>query len=130
MNAHARLAWLAACASLIALILLGVAWELFLAPLKPGGSWWVLKVVPLMAALRGVLNARRYTLQWSTLAIWLYAAEGATRAYTDSGASAGLAGAELVVALGYFGAAVACLRSMRGGATAATPTRQEPGSPR
>ena len=108
--APARLAWLAACASLIALIFLCVAWELFLAPLRPGGSWLVLKVLPALAALRGVLNARPYTLQWSTLMIWLYAAEGATRSYTDKGMGAGLAGAELVLAFTYFGAAVACLR--------------------
>jgi uncharacterized membrane protein len=109
----ARTAWLAACASLIALIFLCVAWELFLAPVKPGGSWLVLKVVPLLAALRGVLNARRYTLQWSTLAIWLYAAEGAARIYTDDGVGATLAGAELALSLAYFAAVVACLRLTR-----------------
>lgn len=109
----ARGAWLGACASLIALIFVCVAWELFLAPLKPGGSWWVLKVLPLLAALRGVLNARRYTLQWSTLAIWLYAGEGATRLYTDAGLSAKLAAAELALALVYFAAAVAALRLTR-----------------
>jgi uncharacterized membrane protein len=109
----ARHAWLAACASLIALILLDVAWELVLAPLKPGGSWMVLKVVPLMAPLFGVLHARRYTIQWSTLLIWLYAAEGAARAYTDHGWSARLAAAELALALAYFAAAVSFLRASR-----------------
>ena len=108
-----RAAWLAACATLVALIFLCVAWELFVAPLRPGGSWLVLKVVPLMAALRGVLNGRRYTFQWSTLMIWLYAAEGATRIYTDAGRGAVLAGIELALALGYFAAAVACVRSTR-----------------
>lgn len=108
-----RAAWLAACATLIALILLDVAWELVLAPLKPGGSWLVLKALPLMAPLFGVLHARRYTLQWSTLLIWLYAAEGAARAYTDRGLSAGLAGAELALSLAYFGAAVSFLRAAR-----------------
>ena len=108
-----RWAWLAACACLIALIFLCVAWELFLAPIRPGGSWLVLKVVPLLVALRGVLDARRYTLQWSTLVIWLYAAEGAMRIYTDKGTGAALAGVELTLALGYFAAAVACLRTAR-----------------
>ena len=89
------------------------AWELFLAPLHPKGSWLVLKVVPLLAALRGVLNGRRYTFQWTTLLIWLYAAEGAMRVYTDRGMGAGLAGAELALALGYFAAAVAYLRATR-----------------
>ncbi len=98
---------------LVALIFLGVAWELFLAPLKPGGSWLALKILPLLVPLFGVLRGRRYTYQWSTLLIWLYFAEGATRAYSDSGLAARLAGAEVVLALGYFLAAVAYLRSTR-----------------
>lgn len=103
-------AWLGAVGSLTALIFLCVAWELFLAPLKPGGSWLVLKALPLLAPLMGVLHGRRYTFQWSTLLIWLYAAEGATRAFTDRGLAAALAGAELALALAYFGFAVAWLR--------------------
>jgi uncharacterized membrane protein len=106
-----RTAWLAACATLIALILLLVAWEAFLAPLKPGGSWLLLKALPLLAALFGVLRGRRYTFQWSTLLIWLYVAEGAMRAYTDLGLSAQLALAEALLALGYFAAAVIFLRA-------------------
>ena len=108
-----RRAWLAASAALIALILLCLAWELWLAPLKPGGSWLVLKVLPLLAPLFGVLRGRRYTFQWSTLLIWLYAAEGAARAMTDGGLAARLAIAELALALAYFAAAVAYLRSTR-----------------
>jgi uncharacterized membrane protein len=108
-------AWLCACAALIALILVSLAWELWLAPLRPGGSWLVLKVLPLLAPLFGVLRGRRYTFQWSTLLIWLYAAEGATRAMTDAGVGAQLALTELVLALAYFAAAVAYLRSTRAG---------------
>jgi uncharacterized membrane protein len=102
----------AAAACLGALILLGVAWEIFVAPIRPGGSWLVLKVVPLLAALPGVLRGRRYTVQWSTLVIWLYAAEGATRAYTDPGIGAALALAELLLSIAYFFAAVRWLRTM------------------
>ena len=102
----------AATACLVALVFLGVAWELFLAPIRPGGSWLVLKVVPLMAALPGVLRERRYTVQWTTLVIWLYAAEGATRAYTDAGLGAALALAEFLLAVAYFYAAVAWLKVM------------------
>jgi uncharacterized membrane protein len=108
-------AWLAACASLIALIFLCIAWELVLAPLRPGGTWPALKALPLLAPLFGVLHERRYTFQWSTLLIWLYVAEGATRAYSDSGTSARLAALEAVLALGYFAAAVAWLRATRAG---------------
>lgn len=104
---------LAASALLIALVFLGLAWELFLAPLKPGGSWLVLKVLPLLAPLMGVLRGNRYTYQWSTLLIWLYVAEGATRAFTDTGLSARLGFVESVLAVAYFGAAVAYLRATR-----------------
>ena len=110
-----RAAWLAACASLVALVFLCLAWELFLAPVRPGGSWLALKALPLLAPLFGVLRARRYTFQWSTLLIWAYAAEGATRIYTDQGAAAGLAAVELFLALAYFLSAVAWLRSSKKG---------------
>jgi uncharacterized membrane protein len=113
--ARAHAAWIAAIGCLVGVIFLGVAWELFLAPLKPGGSWLVLKVVPLLAPLPGVLRGRRYTFQWSTLLIWLYAAEGATRTFTDAGPAARLAAVELALSLGYFGAAVAYLRSRGAG---------------
>ena len=61
-----------AVGSLLALIALCVAWELVLAPLRPGGSWLVLKVVPLLLPLRGVLKRDLYTMQWSSMLILLY----------------------------------------------------------
>jgi uncharacterized membrane protein len=108
-----KAAWLAACATLIALIFLALAWELFLAPLRPGGTWLALKALPLLVPLFGVLHAKRYTFQWTTLFIWFYAAEGATRAFTDQGLSARLAGIECALSLAYFAAAVLFLRSGR-----------------
>lgn len=110
-----RASRLAASSTLIGLIFLCLSWELFLAPLRPGGSWAVLKVLPLLAPLFGVLRGRRYTYQWSTLLIWLYAAEGATRAYTDRGLSAQLATAEALLSAAYFAFAVAYVRSTRVG---------------
>ena len=112
---RSKAAWLGACVALIALILVCVAWELWLAPLRPGGSWLVLKALPLLAPLFGILHGKRYTFQWSTLLIWLYAAEGAARAMTDPGWSAKLAVVELALALAFFGAAVTYLRSTRSG---------------
>ena len=75
MNSSARYFHLGASSSLIALILLCLAWELVLAPLRPGGSWMVLKVVPLLLPLRGVLKRDVYTLQWSSMLILVYLAE-------------------------------------------------------
>lgn len=91
-----------ASASLIALIALGVAWELWLAPLRPGGSWLVLKVLPLLLPLRGILHGRTYTYRWSSLLIWLYFTEGTVRAWTDSGISATLALVEVTLTLVFF----------------------------
>ena len=109
----ARGAYLAACSTLIALIFLGLAWEMWLAPLRPGGSWLVLKVLPLLAPLFGILHGKRYTYQWSSLLIWFYAAEGFVRVWTDAGASRILAGLEVGLSLAFFAAIVAYLRSSR-----------------
>lgn len=72
-----------AAAALIGLIVLCLVWELFLAPIRPGGSWLVLKVIPLLLPLRGVLKGDVYTLQWSSMLILLYFMEGVTRAWSD-----------------------------------------------
>lgn len=105
-----------AAAALIALIFLCLAWELWLAPLRPGGSALALKALPLLAPLRGVLRERRYTFQWSSLLILAYFAEGVTRAWSDAGASRALAGAEVALSLVFFAAAVAYARLTRAAA--------------
>jgi uncharacterized membrane protein len=89
-------------ASLIGLIALSVSWELWLAPLKPGGSWLVLKVLPLLLPLFGILRGKVYTYRWSTLLIWLYFTEGTVRAWSDRGDSATLALIEVALSLVFF----------------------------
>ncbi|MCD6665886.1 MAG: DUF2069 domain-containing protein, partial [Hydrogenophaga sp.] len=69
-----------AVSSLIGLIVLGLAWELWLAPLRPGGSWLVLKVLPLTLPLAGLLKNRMYTYRWLSLLVWVYFTEGVVRA--------------------------------------------------
>ena len=88
-----------ATVSLIALLTLCLAWELWLAPLRPGGSMLALKALPLLLPLRGILHGRRYTHQWTSLLVLLYLAEGTTRALSDQGAGQILAVAETVLAL-------------------------------
>lgn len=102
-----------ASAALVGLIVLCVAWELWLAPLRPGGSWLVLKVLPLLLILRGVLAGRNYALQCSVLLIWLYITEGLVRASTDAGTSMLLAGLEIALATVYFICATAILRPLK-----------------
>lgn len=72
-----------AVASLLALIALCLAWELFLAPLRPGGSWLALKALPLCIPLAGFLKNRMYTYRWVSLMVWLYFTEGVVRAWAD-----------------------------------------------
>ena len=88
--------------SLIALILLCLAWEGFLAPLKPEGSKLILKALPLLLPLFGILKGRRYTYQWSSLLILAYLTEGLVRATSDTGLSQQLALVESVLASIYF----------------------------
>ncbi|MEW5771778.1 MAG: DUF2069 domain-containing protein [Pseudomonadota bacterium] len=94
-----------ASASLIGLILLGLAWELWLAPLRPGGTWLVLKIVPLLLPLFGILHGKVYTYRWSTLLIWLYFTEGSVRAWTDPFPGSALALVEVVLSLIFFASA-------------------------
>lgn len=105
--------YLTACTSLIALIFLCLAWELRLAPIQPGGSWLVLKCMPLLAPLFGILNGRRYTYQWSSMLILLYFTEGSVRATTETGTSQWLAIAETILSLIFFAATVAYARLTR-----------------
>ena len=102
-----RLAARGATVALLALIVLAVAWEWRLAPLRPGGSLLVLKAVPLLCALPGVLRRRLYTLQWAAMLILLYLAEGIVRGMSDPGPGARFGWLEAVFALSFFCCALA-----------------------
>jgi uncharacterized membrane protein len=96
----------AAGASLILLILLCALWELVLAPLRPGGSWMVLKALPLLAPLPGTLRRNIYTMQWASMMILLYFTEGVVRAWSERGPSQWLAFGEIALSLIYFFSAI------------------------
>ncbi len=89
-------------ASLIGLIVLGLAWELWLAPVRPGGTLLALKVLPLCFPLTGLLKNRMYTYRWLSLLIWLYFTEGVVRAWGDAAPSNYLALIEVVLCLALF----------------------------
>lgn len=93
---------LGASISLVLLILLGVAWEGWLAPLKPSGSMLVIKTLPLLFPLFGILRGKRYTYQWASMLILLYFTEGTVRAWSDQGISAQLAMLEVVLSVIFF----------------------------
>ena len=98
--------YLLASGSLLALIVLSILWELWLAPLHTGGSWLAFKVIPLLLPVRGVLIGRRYTYQWASMLILLYFIEGIVRMFSNTGLVAGLARIETGLALVFFLAAM------------------------
>ena len=97
-----------AVACLLALIALGLAWELWLAP--TGNRTLALKVLPLALALAGLIKHRMYTYRWVSLLVWVYFAEGVVRATSERGPVVVLAGAEIGLCLLLFGACVMHVR--------------------
>ncbi len=93
---YVRLTRIAAVGSLLGLILLGLLWELWLAPLRPGGSLLALKVLPLCLPLAGLLKNRMFTYRWVSLFVWLYFIEGVVRAWGDKAPGNYLAMVEVV----------------------------------
>jgi uncharacterized membrane protein len=98
--------------------LLCLAWELWLAPLRPGGSYLAFKALPLVFPLVGIFEGNRRTYQWSSMLILAWLAEGATRAWSEKGLSQALAACEIFLSLLFFAAAVSYAR--------ATQTRSRP----
>jgi uncharacterized membrane protein len=97
-----------AVGSLVGLIVLGLAWELWLAP--TGSGTLALKVLPLLIPLAGLLRRRLYTYRWVSLFVWLYFTEGVVRAVTDQGLSAWLAFVQVLLCVALF---VACAVHVR-----------------
>jgi uncharacterized membrane protein len=115
---HQKIIHAGAVASLIALIVLCIAWEMILAPLRPHGSWLVLKVIPLLIPLYGIWKRNLYTMQWASMLILLYFAEGIVRGMSDGGFSAILGWIETALAIGFFACAVSYLRPYKKAAKA------------
>lgn len=102
-----------ASGALVALIVLCLAWELWLAPLRPGGSTLALKAAPLTMPLLGIVSGRRRTYQWSSMFILAYFAEGVVRAWVEHGTGQLLAAIELALSVIFFTAVVAYARLTR-----------------
>jgi uncharacterized membrane protein len=101
--------------ALVALITLGLAWELWLAP--TGSGTLALKVLPLVFCVAGLWRHRMYTFRWLSLLIWLYFLEGVVRATSERGLGAALALAEIVLSVLLFAVAGVYIRwRLRNGA--------------
>jgi uncharacterized membrane protein len=106
MSQNARFCHYVAIATLIGLIALCLAWETVLAPLRPGGSWLMLKAVPLLVPLFGILRGERYTYQWASMFVLFYLTEGVVRAWSDPWPSSAIAVAEALLSASFFIAAI------------------------
>lgn len=106
---------------LVALIALCIAWELWLAPLRAGGSWLAIKVLPLLMTLPGILRGKLYTHRVMTLLVIAYFVEGVVRAWSDRGFSAQLAAVEIALTLAIFVSAISYVRTKVRTKTPVTP---------
>lgn len=97
-----------ALATLLALIALGLAWELWLAP--TGARTWAVKVLPLALAIAGLAKFRMITHRWLSLLVWLYVAEGLVRGSTERGLSMSLAWMQVALGLLLFAICVVHIR--------------------
>jgi uncharacterized membrane protein len=88
-----------ACAisALVALIFLCLLWESVVAPIKAGGSLLMLKALPLLAPLFGLLRGRLYTFRWTPFLSLAYLCEGCVRAWSETGTARVLAWTEILL---------------------------------
>ncbi len=91
-----------ALTGLLALIALGLAWELWLAP--TGRGTLAIKVLPLALCVLGLLRHRMVTFRWLAILLWLYVLEGVVRATSEAGISRVLALIEIGLGLVIFAA--------------------------
>ena len=87
-----------ASAATLDLIIVCIAWEWFISPLRPGGSWLILKALPLAVMLPGLWRAKVYTMQWGTMLILIYTTEALVR-ISESGWNFWMALLELVLSV-------------------------------
>ena len=88
---------LLATAAFIDVLILCICWEWFISPLRPGGSWLILKSVPLLFAIPGIWQGKVYTMQWASMLILIYITEGLVR-ILEKGANFWLALLEIILA--------------------------------
>ena len=92
---------LAASAILVALALLMIAWEGWIAPIRPGGSWLLLKALPPLLLLPKIWRGDVYTFKWAPLVMLFYFSEGVVRAWSEAGASRLAASLEIALAVAF-----------------------------
>ncbi len=99
---------------MVLLAALCVAWEVWLAPLRPGAWLLSLKAVPIALSLPALIRNQLRAYQWWSMGILIYLAEGIVRAWSDKGLSATLALIEVgLTTLCFFAILAYCRRELR-----------------
>ena len=114
---------LIATAAFVYLFILCVSWEWFISPLRPGGSWLILKGIPLLFAIPGVWKGQVYTMQWASMLILLYITEGLVR-ILETGANFWMAALETILATIAFVCLLLFLKPIKARAKAAKKARE------
>ncbi|CAM3742517.1 DUF2069 domain-containing protein [Polynucleobacter brandtiae] len=117
---------LIATAAFVDLFILCVAWEWFISPLRPGGSWLILKAIPLLFAIPGLWKGNIYTMQWASMLVLLYITEGLVR-ILETGANFWMATLETTLGTIGFICLLAFLKPIKARAKA---LKKEAGSPK
>lgn len=91
----AKLAWLS-------LIVLTLIWDGYFSPLNTGRWLLVIKLLPLCLPLRGILQGKRYTYQYSSMLILAYFCEGIMRLFDIHVTSRLFAATEIMLCLIFF----------------------------
>jgi len=112
-NTRSPLPYLATSISLILLILLSLSWELWIAPLREGGSWLALKALPLCLPLTGILKKRIYTYQYSSMLILIYFAEACMRLADTAVASRICATVSVLLCITFFLGCLAFIKQQK-----------------
>ena len=112
-NTRSPLPYLATSISLILLILLSLSWELWIAPLREGGSWLALKALPLCLPLTGILKKRIYTYQYSSMLILIYFAEACMRLADTTVASQICAAVSVLLCIAFFLGCLAFIKQQK-----------------
>jgi len=115
---------LLALAAFVDLFILCVCWEWFISPLRPEGSWLILKALPLLLPMRGIWKGNVYTMQWASMLILLYITEGLVR-ISESGWNFYLAILETLLATIAFVCLLMYLKPIKAEAKAKNKTQSE-----
>ena len=119
---------LIATAAFVDLFILCIAWEWFISPLRPGGSWLILKAIPLLFAIPGLWTGKVYTMQWASMLILLYITEGLVR-ILETGANFWMATLETTLGTIAFVCLLIYLKPIKARAKAAKKERAAAGIP-